>query len=289
MISVKYTFNDRDELTKQSECRGGDFAGESVYVKSKAISEFTVENGKVREIIRGSEGIFKDVINDIGDITKVIRGDKFFYLISKGYIYSVKRDSFTEGSEEELLKLFSNRKKPTNTPLDKKIEKSVVDRDSDYWKQIRKENNVVREQSFGDKFRIPLTVSAVLFIFALINMLDPFQNHFGGFEFSIFSVIGLVGSAIMGFVIGCCYIFFKVWFDNQKESTKILSIVLFPVTFLLFAPVAILGFIPYIIFVAIKGNDYQLFYKVIRIGMKVSAVMYALLLIIAVVRPIFFT
>ncbi len=65
--------------------------------------------------------------------------------------------------------------------------------------------------------------------------------------------------------------YFATWFGNQKERTRVLSIVLFPITIPAFLLMTILGVIPYVLFMLIKGRTTQSFYRIINVAFYVLA------------------
>ncbi len=287
MILVKYTYNEVDEDIKKKECRGGDFSSSSIYVRNGAMSEISVSDGKIREKIKGTEGIFRDVTSDISDVRKVTHGDNFLYLITKNYVYAVKRDSYVQGTEEELYKELSDRKKAIKISKDDHKEKKEQYRNTDYWKEIRKQNAEADGESLSEKFRMPIIFSVAFVVLTIINILDPFQNHFSGTVLGTGTVFSVVAAAIIGFAMGFVYVFFRIWFDDQKESVRVGSIILFPFTILIFLLIAVIGFIPYSIYLIVKGNNAELFGNVVKKSVKILSVLFGALFIFLIILVIF--
>ena len=73
--------------------------------------------------------------------------------------------------------------------------------------------------------------------------------------------------------MGFGYTFFATWFGNQKERTRVLSIVLFPITIPAFLLMTVIGVIPYVLFMLIKGRTTQNFYRIINVAFYVLAAM----------------
>ncbi|SHN49348.1 hypothetical protein SAMN02745247_00284 [Butyrivibrio hungatei DSM 14810] len=290
MNKIVFAFNNEIAKEINSKAKGKNNLDASMYARNGATSEVTIDNDQIREVIKGEEGVFKDVSNKITEIGKIHKTNDFIFLQAGDYVYSVKRNSFTEGSEEELFRLIKNGNKGAakNKAKEKKQDTVVkFDRKAqqNYWNKINKDNAIKRKVPLAQRFRIPLMVGMMAMLLSTIEILDPF-NHMGDMAGNIITLDSLIGiplSGIAGFMLGFLYVFFIMWFENQKESVRITSIVLFPLTITVFSLISFFGTIPYIIYLLIKKDEGYGAYKVVNIAVKIAYILVAILFIIAII------
>ncbi|AOZ96979.1 hypothetical protein [Butyrivibrio hungatei] len=295
MNKIVFTFNNEIAEEINSKAKGKNNLDASMYARNGATSEITIDNDQIREVIKGEEGVFKDVSNNITEIGKIQKTDEFIFLQAGDYVYSVKRNSFTEGSEEELFRLIKNGNKGAakNKAKEKKQDTVVkFDRKAQqkYWQKINKDNAVKRKVPLAQRFRIPLMVAMMGMLLTSIEILDPF-NHMGDMAGNVITfrmLLNIPLSGVLGFFVGFLYVFFIMWFENQKESVRVTSIVLFPLTIAVFTFVSFLGTIPYIIYLLVKKDEGYGAYKVVNVAVKIMYVLVGVLFLISIIALIAF-
>ncbi|SDA60713.1 hypothetical protein SAMN02910275_01535 [Butyrivibrio sp. INlla18] len=295
MNKIVFTFNNEIAKEINSKAKGKNNLDASMYARNGATSEVTIDNDQIREVIKGEEGVFKDVSNNITEIGKIQKTDEFIFLQAGDYVYSVKRNSFTEGSEEELFRLIKNGNKGVSKNKTKENKQDTVvkfDRKAQqqYWQKINKDNAVKRKVPLAQRFRLPLMVGMMGMLLSTIEILDPF-NHMGdmaGNPITLASLANIPLSGIAGFMMGFLYVFFIMWFENQKESVRVTSIVLFPLTITVFALISFFGTIPYIIYLLIKKDEGYGAYKVVNVAVKIAYVLVGVLFLISIIALIAF-
>ena len=246
------------------------------YLEGDITCTLAVDERQARFTIAGSEGIFKDVFLPLNKSIRFYEGNNYAFLCSleKKLIFTFKKDSFTEGSKEELLGLIGAHKE-TQTETEIAAQKAYQ------TEQQRQEQRRKAEKFYSQKevpghlskskeqlksrFRVQKYFAVAFAIIFMIRTMDPVLFHHVPFDPRTVLLSGLMG-LVAGFFFSFTYTFFRAWFDNQKEKVKVGSIALFFVTFPAFTVMGILGAIPYSVYQLVDGQRTGGVTKVINIA-----------------------
>ncbi len=273
------------DLRGQQWCLG-DKPDDGVYVRGGATCETATTADEIHEVIKGEEGFFKDVTCKLGDIRKSAKTKDFLFLQSDSYTFCVKLDSITEAEAGELEKIEAAVKANTKAIAkpalhigkrananDKATEppgatNTISDEARAYFRQ---NISATPKRPLSERFRVNLLFAAGAIILSIFGRFDSMV--FGGpSPIDPLSLVAqLILTGIGGFFMGFGYTFFATWFGNQKERTRVLSIVLFPITIPAFLLMTVIGVIPYVLFMLIKGRTTSTFYRIINVAFYVLA------------------
>ncbi|RKM60427.1 hypothetical protein D6855_06825 [Butyrivibrio sp. CB08] len=280
-----FTFTQETADLRGQQWSLGDKPDDGIYVRGGAACEVTTTADEIHEVIKGEEGFFKDVTSKLTDIKKSARTKDFLFLQSDSYTFCIKLDSITEAEPGELEKIEAAAK--ANTKASSKPGHLIGKRAtangqtaathtpntiSDEAKAYFRQNiSAAPKRPLAERFRVNLLFAAGAIIISIFSRFDSMV--FGGPSpiDPMTLVAQLILTGIGGFFMGFGYTFFATWFGNQKERTRVLSIVLFPITIPAFLLMTVIGVIPYVLFMLIKGRTTQSFYRIINVAFYVLA------------------
>lgn len=250
MFRATYIFNEEIAALRAKEWKLGEKPSDDMFVRAGATDIITIDNGTIREEIKGDEGYFKDITCKLSDISRTSKGKDFFFLQGENHTFCIKLDTITEGSIEDVLAMI---KTASNSAAGKERAES---KDRAQFGKLSKEARDFFRKAKPSGGKVPLKVkfrpNIVLMtagvIFAILGIADSmFVLHYMPTLFSMIVSLGL--SAIGGFWAGYMYTFFVTWFNSQKEAVRVGSLIMFPITITIFFLVTLFGFIPYTIYV----------------------------------------
>ena len=281
-----FTFTQETADLRTSQWCLGDKPDDGIYLRGGATCEVTATADEIHEVIKGEEGFFKDVTSKLSDIKKSARTRDFLFLKNDSYTFCIKLDAITEAETGELEKIEATVK--ANAKAAAKTEHHFGKRatDSSHTSATQNASNTISDEAkayfrqnvtaspkrpLSERFRVNLLFAAGAIILSIFGRFDSMV--FGGPNpiDPLTLVAQLIISGIGGFFMGFGYTFFATWFGNQKERTRVLSIVLFPITIPAFLLMTILGVIPYVLFMLIKGRTTSSFYRIINVAFYVLA------------------
>lgn len=268
VLKAEFLFTNEIVSKRQSQWPFDEKNNEMVYVTGGARSYITVTEDGINEVIKGYDGLFKDVTCKFSEIEKAKFTEDFLFLKTSRHIFGIELNSVYEGSLDEITD---------------KVKAARKGRIKDFFANSKKEDNIPEEaRAFFKanstlnvkKNKLPLSVRFRPNIIGMILFLAySIIYEFDGFIFDhvtyanitpIFA--SLLISAIRGFAAGYIYTFYVTWFSMQKEKIRVASIVLFPITIVAFGLMAIVGAIPYTIYLLIKGRTTATFDRIVNVS-----------------------
>ena len=286
MVKVSYVLDEsvikasKEELKSvaNKELTGCDDLLQTSYLEGDITCELTVDEKQVRYTIAGSEGVFKDVFLPLNKSMRFYNGEKYAYLCSleKKIICTIKKDSYVEGSQEEILSLLGAKagaQTESEIKAQKELENTLLraqqrkNAEQFFGSKETKGNLPKNKTQLKDRFQTQKYFAVAFALFGMIGSMDGLL--FGG-GVSPVTILrnGLIG-LITGFFFSFTYTFFRAWFDNQKENVRVGSLVLFFVTFPAFTLMGVLGAIPYSVYQLVDGKRTRGVTKVINIAVPI--------------------
>lgn len=253
---------------RQSQWPFDEKTNEMAYVSGGARSYITVTENGINEVIRGYDGLFKDVTCNFSEIEKVKWTEDYLFLKTSRHTFGIKLDTVYEGSLDEITSKVKAARKGRIKSLfaNSKKEDDISKEARDFFRANSSLDAKRSKLPLSARFR-PNMIGVLLFVaYELVDQLD--SALFDGVSFyTLFPIaIGVLLAAVRGFAAGYIYTFFVTWFFQQKESVRVASIVLFPVTFVAFGLMAVVGAIPYTIYLLIKGRTTATFDMIVNVS-----------------------
>jgi len=249
------------------------------YLDGDVTCSLIADDKQVRFTVTGAEGVFKDVFLPLNKSVKFYAGEAYDFICSleKKLILTIKNDSYTEGTKEELVAFLQARSADMTAAelAQQKAYQEAVERNE---QRREAEKFFGSKESAGnlpqyapkkrDRFKTQKYFAVAFAIFGMLDSMDGM--FFGRGQFDPMNMLrsGLMG-LVLGFFLSFAYTFFRAWFDGQKEKVKVGSIVLFFITFPAFAVMGILGAIPYSVYQLLDGKRNRGVTRVINIAVPI--------------------
>ena len=178
----------------------------------------TIDDFAISEKVYDSEKIIKDVSFQINEVDYVGNGIKNFFIVLSGDLLVIRKDNFIEGDAVSLYKELISKKK---TDISSKENFSKF-----HFQKIC----IIVGTIFS-------TILSLIFI-KRIELDEPAISIFFKMLFS-----GMLFSIWISFAIT----FYVKWYVKQNKMIKILSIVVFPISFFVFMCIGLIKAVPYIV------------------------------------------
>lgn len=178
----------------------------------------TIDDFAISEKVYDSEKIIKDVSFQINEVDYVGNGIKNIFIVLSGDLLVIRKDNFIEGDAVSLYKELISKKK---TDISSKENFSKF--------QFQKICIIV-----GAIFS---TILSLIFI-KKIELDEP--------AISIFFKM-LLSGMLFSIWISFAITFYVKWYVKQNKMIKILSIVVFPISFFVFMCIGLIKAVPYIV------------------------------------------
>lgn len=178
----------------------------------------TIDDFAISEKVYDGEKIIKDVSFQINEVDYVGNGIKNIFIVLSGDLLVIRKDNFIEGDAVSLYKELISKKK---TDISSKENFSKF-----HFQKIC----IIVGTIFS-------TILSLIFI-KRIELDEPAISIFFKMLFS-----GMLFSIWISFAIT----FYVKWYVKQNKMIKILSIVVFPISFFVFMCIGLIKAVPYIV------------------------------------------
>lgn len=267
-MKAEFLFTTEIVEKRQKQWPFDEKVNEMAYVTGGARSYITVTEDGINEVIRGYDGLFKDVTCSFSEIEKVKWTEDYLFLKTSRHTFGIKLDTVYEGSLDEITSKVKAARKDRIKSLfaNSKKEDDISKEARDFFRANSSLDSKRNKLPLSARFR-PNIIGMILFVaYCIIFELD--SALFDGTSYYSLTPIltSILLSAVRGFAAGYTYTFFVTWFSQQKESVRVASIVLFPVTTVAFGLMAVVGAIPYTIYMLIKGRTTATFDRIVNVS-----------------------
>ena len=126
MIKVEHGYTAEIVSQIKGQYKGKNLPDVDMYANSGAVSNLTIEDGCIREIISTDEGVFKDVTAKLSEVEKIVKKKDFAFINAKDFVFCVYLQGLTD-TDFDLIKQeisrarkssVKNQEKPNNLELD---------------------------------------------------------------------------------------------------------------------------------------------------------------------------
>ncbi len=269
MIKVEHGYTAEIVSQIKGQYKGKNLPDVDMYANSGAVSNLTIEDGCIREIISTDEGVFKDVTAKLSEVEKIVKKKDFAFINAKDFVFCVYLQGLTD-TDFDLIKQEISRARKSSVKKQEKPNKAEVTKETrEYYKKIKKNNNSQGRLPLAQRFRIPILFAIVGMMLSIINIVDPLNIIL--YQYANPRIFNILLRGIIGFFSGFIFVFYMIWFENHSDTKRIISIVLFPITSMIFAVIGLIGTIPYIIHLLICGSESYKLAGIIRVSVKIVA------------------